>query len=148
MHPNEVSLIRQALASLEQVLNRSTALNEVPAVRGPTELATLSDEDRRAAEAAEQAKYRDDPALSAAHLCLTSACALLDVSQILLEPGHQETPEEQAHLWNELMGHTKIAGRAAYRAALILADPNVAVDASLPSVRKSAFGTGEATTVR
>ncbi len=59
----------------------------------------------------------------AIHCCLTSASALLDVSQTLIQRPVRQSPYDQAEHWKKLVEQTKIAGRAAYRASLALTDP-------------------------
>jgi 2-iminoacetate synthase ThiH len=64
---------------------------------------------------------------SAAQFCLLSAAALLGVTQMLLNRSAAPSPSERLQDWNDLSELTKEAGRSAYRAALILADPERAV---------------------
>lgn len=120
--PAELSLIQSALAAIEQVLAR--AHHELPELPfySPTALSTLSLDAQEAAQLKETATYRAHPTESAVHFCLTSASALLDVSQTLMTQPANPSPTEQLHQWKALISHTKIAGRSAYRAALILAD--------------------------
>lgn len=96
----ETALIDDALAALGIVLAR---MDGGPAVCGAA-LAT-------------------SPERIAVHCCLTSACALLDVSQMLICRSVHLTPHEEARYWNTLVERTKVAGRAAYRASLALTDP-------------------------
>ncbi|MGI4777843.1 MAG: hypothetical protein ACRYGA_06935 [Janthinobacterium lividum] len=63
------------------------------------------------------------PERVAIHCCLTSASALLDVSQMLIRRSEHLTPHDEAVYWNTLVEQTKVAGRAAYRASLALTDP-------------------------
>jgi hypothetical protein len=58
----------------------------------------------------------------AIHCCLTSAIALLGVSRTLILKPAEPTPLEIVRHWDALVQQTKTAGRAAYEAALILAD--------------------------
>jgi hypothetical protein len=58
----------------------------------------------------------------AIHCCLTSAISLLDVSRTLILKPAEPTPLETVRHWDALVRQTKAAGRAAYEAALILAD--------------------------
>ncbi len=119
--PHEAVLIESALAAIEHVLARASE----PAVpfHSPTELGRLPVELQQAMQQADEAAYRDRPAQSALHFCLTSASALLDVSQTLMNRPSDPSPQERERDWKALAEYTKIAGRAAYRAALILADP-------------------------
>ena len=54
--------------------------------------------------------------------CLTSAVALLGVSRTLMLKPIEPTPQEALRHWNALVEQTKTAGRAAYEAALMLAE--------------------------
>lgn len=62
--------------------------------------------------------------LSAIQLCLTSVTGLLEITETLLVDKSEPTPYEKALGWQRLSEDAKGAGRAAYRAVLILADPN------------------------
>ena len=119
--PTEAALIESALAAIEQVLAR--AHEDAVPFHGPTELAALPPEAQAALQLAEQQSYRERPAQSALHFCLVSASALLDVSQTLMNRAIEPSPQQREAEWKALAAHTKIAGRSAYRAALILADP-------------------------
>ena len=68
---------------------------------------------------------RDEPSAEqmSIHCCLISASSLLDVSQTLIRQPAQLSPQDRALQWDTLIDQTKAAGRAAYRAALALADP-------------------------
>lgn len=119
--PAELALITSALAAIEQLLARTEDdLPEVPFF-SPSMLSELPPDDQVAARLKEEASYRARPRESAIHFCLTSAGALLDVSQTLLNQPESPSPVQERQ-WKTLISHTKIAGRAAYRAALILAD--------------------------
>ncbi len=54
--------------------------------------------------------------------CLASAVALLDVSRTLVLKPVAPTPAETVRHWDALVLQTKTAGRAAYEAALMLAE--------------------------
>ena len=64
------------------------------------------------------------PAQHAMRFCLTSSLSLLGITRRLLQPERPMTPVERARAWTELAEETKTAGRSAYRAALVLADPH------------------------
>ena len=74
----------------------------------------------------EAAHYKDSPELSAVHFCLTSAQALLEISKTLTQRQFLRSPHEQERHWKALAEEAKLAGRAAYRAVLILSDPSAA----------------------
>jgi len=119
---DEVALIESALAAIEQVLARAAADQEPVPFHGETHLAALPEEEREALLRIEAESYRTRPDHSAIHFCLRSATALLDVSQQLLRPPADPSPQQQEYQLKRLVAHTKTAGRAAYRAALILMD--------------------------
>lgn len=130
--PTEAALIASALAAIELVLARAHNDDAVP-FHGPTELAGLPAEAQEALQLAEEKSYRERPAQSALHLCLVSASALLDVSQSLMNRRADPSPAEREREWKALAMHTKIAGRSAYRAALILVDPPKPRESALAS---------------
>ena len=75
----------------------------------------------------EAAYYKDRPELSAVHFCLTSAQALLEISKTLMQQRQKlRSPQDQERHWKALAEEAKLAGRAAYRAVLILSDPSSA----------------------
>lgn len=122
--PTEAELIEHALAAIEQLLARDQDDLRVP-FYGPTDLAALPAEKQEALQSAEESSYRERPAQSALHFCLLSASALLDVSRSLVNRAANPTPLEREREWKALAAQTKIAGRSAYRAALILMDPTL-----------------------
>ncbi|RZI64772.1 hypothetical protein [Variovorax guangxiensis] len=61
----------------------------------------------------------------AIHCCLTSASALLGVTQTLIRQPASPTPMERLRQWDDVISQTKTAGRAAYQAALMLTDKQV-----------------------
>lgn len=113
--------IERALKELDLVLGSATERAEVP-YYGPTLLASMSAKDQSMALHAEQARYGSNPEDSAIHFCITSAIALLEVSQALLNKSNDPTPHERERQWKTLVAYTKTAGRSAYRAASILTD--------------------------
>lgn len=116
----DAALIENALQAVEQAM----ALSDMATVPfyGPTTLGALPADEREAAERIEAQAYRDKPEEAAIHFCLTSARSLLDVAQTLMMTEGQPSPRERERRWDSLVTHTKKAGRAAYRAALVLAD--------------------------
>jgi hypothetical protein len=115
--------IERALGELDAVIGESTPTSrrEIP-FYGPTLLASMTERDQALAQQAEQARYEENPQESAIHFCLTSAVALLEVSQALLNQTSDPTPQEQERQWKTLVAYIKTAGRSAYRAASILTD--------------------------
>lgn len=117
---DQVALLEGALAAIEQVLAHAAAYQEPVPFHGETMLAGLPEAEREAMQRIELQSYRARPDHSAVQFCLRSASALLDVSQHLLRPPVQPSPQQQEQQLNRLVAHTKTAGRSAYRAALIL----------------------------
>lgn len=114
--------IERALAEIDMVLGTvKRDRSEVP-FYGPTMLARMTNQDQEMALSAEQARYAENPEESAVHFCLTSAIALLEVSQVLLNQSADPSPQDRERQWKTLVAYTKTAGRSAYRAASILTD--------------------------
>jgi hypothetical protein len=63
--------------------------------------------------------------LRAMRLCLTSTMALLGITSRLSAPEAVQTNEDRVKASQQLVDQTKVAGRAAYRAALMLTDPQL-----------------------
>jgi len=119
---SELIRISRALNELDSVLgNVDREHAEIP-FYGPTLLASLTSQDQAMALRAEQARYEENPEESAVHFCLTSAIALLEVSQVLLNRDADPSPQDRERQWKTLVAYTKTAGRSAYRAASILTD--------------------------
>jgi CheY-like chemotaxis protein len=91
--------------------------------QSPTELMALSDDEQDQVRQTEDQSFQSRPAISAVNFCLRSAISLLAVAHTLTDPPHEMTPQEREEDWKKLGLHTKLAGRAAYRASLILCDP-------------------------
>lgn len=120
---DELALIESALAAIQEVLARASEDQQPVPFHAVTMLAGLPDDERQALERIEVESYRARPEDSAVHFCLRSATALLDVSYSLLHQDDAQTPQQHEQHWKRLVVDTKTAGRAAYRAALILTDP-------------------------
>ena len=118
-----LAAIERAIGELDAVINgaKEAQKREIP-FYGPTLLASMTQKDQLLAQQAEQARYEENPQDSAIHFCLTSAVALLEVSQALLNQASDPTPLEQERQWKTLVAYIKTAGRSAYRAASILTD--------------------------
>ena len=112
----ETALIDNALAAIGVVLAR---MNGDPGSAVAAAAGTVHRESSRHIRIQEATPER-----VAIHCCLISASALLDVSQTLIDRAAQPTPTDQVQYWNTLVERTKVAGRAAYRASLALADPD------------------------
>lgn len=126
LREREVVLVDEASAAIEAAMQGfGGAFGSVPFCRS-TDFGMLSAEDQVDVRQTEMAHYRDRPELSAVHFCLTSAQALLEISRTLLRQSAALSPQEQERSWKQLAEDAKLAGRAAYRAVLILSDPTVA----------------------
>lgn len=88
-----------------------------------TDLLSLDENEQEQIRRGEDANYRGRPTMSALSFCLTSAISLLAIAHSLVDQPDVLSPIERDQLWKKLAAETKVAGRAAYRAALILSDP-------------------------
>lgn len=88
-----------------------------------TDLLSLSPNEEEVVRRAEASSYRARPTISATNFCLTAAASLLSIAHSLLGQPVGQAPEERAQRWRQFADDTKVAGRAAYRAALVLSDP-------------------------
>lgn len=113
--------VETALRELDQILGNLQQRADVP-FYGPTMLASMTAMDQELALRAEKARYEEQPEASALHFCVTSAVALLEVSQVLLNQSANPSPQDRERQWKTLVAYTKTAGRSAYRAASILTD--------------------------
>lgn len=115
----EIALLENALVAIEKVLaHADSELMDAPYL-GPT--ANMPLEAMCSATQAEQRRFLKSPAQSAINICLSSAAALVDVSQALLHRNREHNEAELEREWQALITHTKIASRSAYRAALLMA---------------------------
>ena len=116
-------LIENAMGAVEQAVDY--IFNDEPAVpfHPTTDLLSLSPIEEDQIRRGEQANYRSRPTTSALSFCLTSAISLLAIAHSLIDQPTALSPVEREQLWKKLAAETKVAGRAAYRAALILSDP-------------------------
>lgn len=115
---NDIALLESALATIERVLAHADSDLQGTPYRGPTANVPLE------ALRAEEQRFRASAAQSAINICLSSAAALVDVSQALMSKPVDRSREELERDWQALITHTKIASRSAYRAALIMAAQN------------------------
>jgi hypothetical protein len=117
-------LIENAMGAVEQAVEY--IFNDEPAVpfHPTTDLLSLSPSEEDQIRRGEQANYRSRPTTAALSFCLTSAISLLAIAHSLIEQPTALSPIEREQLWKKLEAETKVAGRAAYRAALILSDPS------------------------
>jgi hypothetical protein len=116
---SDIALLESALATIEKVLARADSALHGALYFGPTANAPL--EFASSAQTSEDNRFRASPAQSAINICLSSAAALVDISQALMNRNAVRSAQELEHEWKTLIAHTKTASRAAYRAALIMA---------------------------
>ncbi|MBU1358182.1 MAG: hypothetical protein KKC79_20210 [Gammaproteobacteria bacterium] len=117
---SDTALLQDALTTLELVLARADSDMHGAPYHGPTVAAPL--DDTRDAGADDELRFRSSAAQSAISICLSSAAALIDVSQALLNRNVERTPSELEREWKTMITHTKTASRSAYRAALIMTE--------------------------
>ncbi|VTU29476.1 response regulator [Variovorax sp. RA8] len=153
LHPGE--LLARAIDVIEVASHHIFSEQAPVSFRSPTDLMALSPDEQDQIRRTEDLSFQSRPAISAVNFCLRSAISLLAVAHSLTEPSHEMSPCDRERAWKQLAVHTKLAGRAAYRASLILCDPSAgtvrgesiitpppnAIQASLPLEPGS--GTGE-----
>jgi hypothetical protein len=108
----DIALLENALTAIEKVMAHAD-------IKSPGEPCAAT-----AAEsmAALEHRFRASAAQSAVNICLSSAAALVDVSKALMGTPDRRSPEELGREWQALIMHTKIAGRCAHRAALVMSE--------------------------
>ncbi|MEJ7688747.1 MAG: GAF domain-containing protein [Variovorax sp.] len=116
-------LVENAIGNVDSAVLRLLAGEADIVFANPTDLMPLEPAAADRIRRQEQFAYREQPTLSAARLCLKSTAALLSITQKLLKPQATETPYEREQQWKQLAADTKVAGRSAYQAALVLSDP-------------------------
>jgi hypothetical protein len=122
---SKVDLIDHIRAVIDHLLTHTQKEKGVEAVPyfQPTDLAALPVENQETLHRLEAQSYRANPEHCVIHFCLQSASELLEVSRVLMTQSPNPSPFERKRQWEALAASTKAAGRAAYRAALILVDP-------------------------
>ena len=120
---SSLTLLEKAVSAIEQAADH--ILNSEPDVpfTASTDLLALSPNEEERIRTKEEESYRTPPTLSAIHFCLTSSMAMLAICQSLIEQPPTLSPRERERRWKQLPSDAKMAGRTAYRAALILSDP-------------------------
>ena len=116
-------LIENAMDAVQEAVH--SIFSDQPAVpfHPTTDLLSLGEKEQEQIRRHEEANYRGRPTMSALSFCLTSAISLLAIAHSLVDQPEVLSPVERDQLWKKLAAETKVAGRAAYRAALILSDP-------------------------
>jgi hypothetical protein len=115
----ELSLLESALVAIEKVLAHADSDLQGTPYLGPTTNMPLELLDRTLPN--DEERVRGSAAQSAISICLSSAAALVDVSQMLMAGREDRSATEIERDWHALVAHTKIASRSAYRAAQIMA---------------------------
>lgn len=118
-----LQLLQGAVDAIEQTMHHALGSEPDFHQTGQTDLLSLSPAEEERVRNEETASYRERPELAAIQLCLTSSMAMLAICQSLLERTPDQTPLKREHQWKKLASDAKTAGRAAYRAALVLSDP-------------------------
>jgi len=120
-----IALIQAAAEAVERarafLVGASVSLPSFP----PTDLGTLLPADQESARDHAKKAYRASPEWAAVHYCLMSSSCSLAVSQLLIQqPLAPHSPAEVITRQKKMVDEAKAAGRAAYRSALILCDPD------------------------
>jgi len=88
-----------------------------------TDLLSLCPNEARLVRNAEVGSYRSRPRVSAIAFCLKAAASLLSIAHSLLASGPRAVSlAEKGLRWRQLANEARSAGRAAYRATLVLSD--------------------------
>ena len=113
--------LEHALASIESILDGRGAGAPLKPRFDPADLGIVWPGSR---DLLERPFAKDHPAgreQAAIHLLITASSLLLNAArQLMAEPLHLLPPKERGQRMNALVDETKTAGRAAYRAALLL----------------------------
>ena len=119
---DNMKLIEAAAAAVKNASAHIFDGREAVPLHSPSELCAMSTAEQDEALRQEEEAYRARPELAALYFCLSSSIQLLDVGRSILEqPLDSSTLEEQSRYLRRVDG-AKAAGRAAYRAALILSE--------------------------
>lgn len=121
--PSSLDLLEQTVVALERAAHHILGVEPEVPFSGLTDLLPLGCDEEERIRSDEAASYRTRPTLSSIHLCLTSSMAMLAICHSLIEQPAIQSPRERERRWKKLASDAKTAGRAAYRAALVLADP-------------------------
>ncbi|MBT2305380.1 hypothetical protein J7E70_33840 [Variovorax paradoxus] len=121
--PNSLDLLEQTVVALERAARHILDAEPDLPFSASTDLHSLGPDEEERIRSDEAASYRTRPTLSTIHLCLTSSKAMLAICHSLIEQPAIQSPAERERRWKKLASDAKTAGRAAYSAALVLADP-------------------------
>lgn len=120
---SSLNLLEKAANAIEQAVHDILGSEPDVPFAASTDLISLSPNEEERIRSKEQESYRTRPTLSAIHFCLTSSMAMLAIYQSLVEQPPTQSPRERERWWKKLASDAKMAGRTAYRAALVLSDP-------------------------
>lgn len=116
-------LLENAVNAIEQTMHHVLGDESDIAFTSSTDLLPLSPNEAERVRNDETACYRARPTQAALHFCLTSSMAMLAICHSLVDQPPNQSPSERERRWKKLASDAKTAGRAAYRAALVLSDP-------------------------
>ena len=116
-----IDLVLDAMATVEVALERLFDGGSRTSSSAQADLMAMGSAE--SADDAKRAAYQAQHAVTAMHFCLTGSSGLLGITHDLLASNSYKTPLQQERAWKQLAADSKIAGRAAYRAALALVDP-------------------------
>ena len=116
-------LIENAMEAVQEAVDSIFSTQPSVPFHSNTDLLSLDEKEREEIRRNEEANYRVRPTVSALSFCLTSVLSLLAIAHSLVDQPEVLSPVERDQLWKKLAAETKMAGRSAYRAALILSDP-------------------------
>ncbi|MDM0085711.1 response regulator [Variovorax sp. J31P179] len=122
--PRPGELLARAIDVIEEASHHMFSEQASVSFRSPTDLMALSPDEQDEIRRTEDLSFQARPVVSAISFCLRSAVSLLAVAHSLTEPSDEMSPSDRERAWKQLAAHTKLAGRAAYRASLILCDPS------------------------
>ncbi|MDM0117591.1 hypothetical protein QTI66_36375 [Variovorax sp. J22R133] len=120
--------LERAAHAIEQAVHEIFEPEHELPFTAQTDLMLLSPNEQDLVVRAEKMSYQAQPAESAVKFCLTSAASLLAIAHSLLDDTSPLSCAQRERIWKDLAEDSKIAGRAAYRAALILSDPNASAN--------------------
>jgi hypothetical protein len=116
-------LLEDAVDAIEQAVRELFGSQREMPFTSQTDLLSLTPNEEDLVRRAEVDAYRARPTMSAVNFCLTATVSLLSIAHTLLGQPNTMPPGLRAQTWKQLADDTKVAGRAAYRAALVLSDP-------------------------
>jgi hypothetical protein len=116
------TLIEAAATAVERARAHVFEGRETVPAFGPTEFIALSPAAQEDVRHIEKDACLAHPERVALYLCMTSMSHLLDISRSLLQEATGDSPHERLRRNNRLVDDAKEAGRAAYRAALVMSD--------------------------